>query len=54
MMVAPAAIQTLLSMTFDDADEIRAVFSDLIGHKVDGSIRSFPLVAFEFGFRHSK
>jgi acetyltransferase-like isoleucine patch superfamily enzyme len=29
-------------LTFDDADQIRAVFSDLIGHKVDESFSLIP------------
>jgi acetyltransferase-like isoleucine patch superfamily enzyme len=38
MAITPA----LNRLTFDDADEIRAVFSDLIGHKVDDSFSLIP------------
>jgi hypothetical protein len=38
MAITPA----LNRLTFDDADEIRAVFSDLIGHKVDESFSLIP------------
>ena len=34
---AVAISSTLNRLTFDDAEEIRSVFSDLIGHKVDES-----------------
>jgi acetyltransferase-like isoleucine patch superfamily enzyme len=39
---AMAITPTLNRLTFDDADEIRAVFSDLIGHKVDESFSLIP------------
>lgn len=38
MAITPA----LNRLTFDDADEIRALFSDLIGHKVDESFSLIP------------
>lgn len=38
MAITPA----LNRLTLDDADEIRAVFSDLIGHKVDDSFSLIP------------
>jgi acetyltransferase-like isoleucine patch superfamily enzyme len=39
---AMAITPTLNRLTFDDADKIRAVFSDLIGHKVDESFSLIP------------
>ena len=39
---AAAITPALNRLTFDDADEIRAVFSDLIGRKVDGSFSLIP------------
>ena len=39
---AMAITPTLNRLTFDDADEIRAVFSDLIGYKVDESFSLIP------------
>lgn len=39
---AMAITPVLNRLTFDDADEIRAVFSDLIGHKVDESFSLIP------------
>jgi acetyltransferase-like isoleucine patch superfamily enzyme len=39
---AMAISSTLNRLTFDDAEEIRAVFSDLIGHKVDKSFSLIP------------
>ena len=39
---AMAIIPALNRLTFDDADEIRAVFSDLLGHKVDESFSLIP------------
>jgi acetyltransferase-like isoleucine patch superfamily enzyme len=38
MAITPA----LNRLTFDDADEIRTVFSDLIGHKVDDTFSLIP------------
>ena len=39
---AMAITPTLNRLTFDDADEIRAAFSDLIGNKVDESFSLIP------------
>ena len=39
---AMAITPVLNRLTFDDADEIRAVFSNLIGHKVDDSFSLIP------------
>ena len=39
---AMAITPVLNRLTFDDAEEIRAVFSDLIGHKVDESFSLIP------------
>ena len=39
---AMAITPTLNRLTFNDADEIRAVFSDLIGHQVDESFSLIP------------
>lgn len=39
---AMAITPVLNRLTFDDADEIRAVFSDLIGNKVDDSFSLIP------------
>ena len=39
---AMAITPVLNRLTFDDADKIRAVFSDLIGQKVDGSFSLMP------------
>src|SRR5580692_9900561 len=39
---AMAITPTLNRLTFDDADKIRAVFSDLIGHKLDESFSLIP------------
>lgn len=39
---AMAITPVLNRLTFDNADEIRAVFSDLIGHKVDDSFSLIP------------
>ena len=39
---AMAITPTLNRLTFDDADEIRAVFSDLIGSKVDDRFSLIP------------
>jgi acetyltransferase-like isoleucine patch superfamily enzyme len=39
---AMAISSTLNRLTFDDAEEIRAVFSDLIGYKVDESFSLIP------------
>ena len=39
---AVAITSALNRLTFDDADEIRAVFSDLIGTKVDDSFSLIP------------
>lgn len=39
---AMAITPVLNRLTFEDADEIRAVFSDLIGHKVDESFSLVP------------
>src|SRR5438270_251022 len=35
-------LRFLNRLTYDDGDEIRAVFSDLIGHKVDASFSLIP------------
>ena len=37
-----AITPVLNRLTFDDADKIRAVFSDLIGQKVDDSLSLIP------------
>src|SRR5580698_6955437 len=39
---ATAITPALNRLTFDDADEIRSVFSDLIGYKVDESFSLIP------------
>jgi acetyltransferase-like isoleucine patch superfamily enzyme len=39
---AMAITPVLNSLTFDDAEEIRRVFSDLVGHKVDESFSLIP------------
>ncbi|MGQ9366937.1 DapH/DapD/GlmU-related protein [Azospirillum sp. ST 5-10] len=39
---AMALTATLNRLTFDDADEVRALFSQLIGRKVDESFRLIP------------
>ncbi len=39
---AMANTANLNRLTFDDADEVRALFSDLIGKKVDGSFLLIP------------
>src|SRR5580698_3639998 len=39
---AMAITAALNRLTFDHAEEIRAVFSDLIGHKVDASFALIP------------
>jgi hypothetical protein len=39
---AMAITPILNRLTYDDGDEIRAVFSDLIGHKVDASFSLIP------------
>ena len=39
---AMAITATLNRLTFDDADEVRALFSDLIGKKVDDSFSLIP------------
>lgn len=39
---AAAIVPILNRLTFDDADEIRAVFSDLIGRRVDASFSLIP------------
>ncbi len=39
---AMAITANLNRLTFDDADEVRALFSDLIGKKVDGSFLLIP------------
>ena len=39
---AMAITATLNRLTYDDADEVRAVFSDLIGKKVDDSFILIP------------
>jgi hypothetical protein len=39
---AMAITATLNRLTFDDADEVRALFSDLIGKQVDSSFSLIP------------
>ena len=39
---AMAITPVLIRLTYEDADEIRAVFSDLVGYKVDDSFSLIP------------
>ena len=39
---AMAITPILNRLTYDDGDEVRAVFSDLTGHRVDGSFSLIP------------